>query len=186
MDKKQYICPVCKSVFFKRVYKKAQAVYCSQDCAYKGRTMGFTKRVIKTPYNCKRKQPRICLVCQCEYEYHKSTQKYCSRACFEVAHKHNMSGEKNPAYKNGESREKRSWRGSDWETIRVEVYERDNYTCQDCGKKCVAKNNSTKDNTDKIIQCHHIENYKIKQNNNKTNLITLCLSCHSKRHLNNG
>jgi len=179
---KKYICPVCKKVFYKKVYKKVQAVYCSQKCAYKGRSLGFTKRTIKNPYNCKRKQPRNCLICQKEFIYKKKTQRYCSRKCFEIAHKQNMIGKKNPAYKNGSSYKKRSYRGDDWETLRNEVYKRDNYICQECGIKCIGKKDATKENSDKIIQCHHIENYKINKNNNKSNLITLCLKCHLKRH----
>lgn len=45
-----HICPVCSNEFFKKVRKKVQAVYCSPECAYKGRTLGITKRIIKTPY----------------------------------------------------------------------------------------------------------------------------------------
>ena len=183
MTKKcNHVCPVCGIKFHKVVYKKSQSVYCSQSCAYKGRTLGYTKRVITSPYNCKRKQPRQCLVCQGDYIYRKSTQKYCSRSCFEVAHRDNMLGKKNPAYKNGESRVKRSWRGDDWETLRHEVYIRDNYECQDCGVKCVSKKDCAKSNSGKIIQCHHIENYKVNKNNDKSNLVTLCLTCHMKRH----
>jgi hypothetical protein len=174
-----HICPVCQKKFSKKIYKERQAVYCSQDCAYKGRSLGFTKRNIKKPYNCKRKSNRICLICQNEYIYHKSTQKYCSRKCFEIAHKQNMAGIKNPSYVDGASYLKRGWRGNDWETIRKEIYKRDKYICQDCGVKCQSKRDYADSN--KLIQCHHIENYNGK-NNNSQNLITLCLKCHIKRH----
>jgi len=177
---KKYICPVCKKVFYKNVYKKCQAVYCSPECAYKGRTLGITKRRVKKPYNCYRKPKRICLICQKEYIYKHKKQKYCSRKCFEIAHKKNMLGKNNPAYKNGSSYKKRSFRGNDWETLRKEIYKRDNYICQDCGIKCQSKRDYK--NSDSIIQCHHIENYKKGHNNKKSNLITLCLKCHLKRH----
>ena len=39
-----------------------------------------------------------------------------------------------------------------------------------------------KSNSGKIVQCHHIENYKVNKNNDKSNLVTLCLTCHMKRH----
>ena len=177
----KYICPTCKKEFKKHVYKKSQAVYCSQKCAYMGRSLGYSKRIIKKPYNCRRKSPKICLVCQKEYIYRTKTQKYCSRGCFEIAHKQYMSGEKNPAYKNGESYNKRSYRGDDWETLRKEIYTRDGYICQDCGVRCLGKRDY-RQNSDRIIQCHHIENYKETHNNEKGNLITLCLKCHMKRH----
>lgn len=176
----KHICPVCRKEFEKKVYKKCQAVYCSQKCAYRGRSLGITKRKIKKPYNCYRKPKKICLTCNNKFIYKTKKQKYCSRKCFEVAHKQNMIGDKNPAYKNGSSYNKRCWRGNDWDTLRKEIYKRDNFICQDCGIKCVAK--MKKNNGYNIIQCHHIENYKIKKNNNKNNLITLCLMCHLKRH----
>jgi len=176
----KYICPVCKKEFEKRVYKKCHAIYCSQECSYKGRKLGYSKRIVKVPYNCKRKEPKICEICQKEFIYRTKKQKYCSRKCFEIAHKQNMAGSKNPAYKNGSSYNKRCFRGNDWETLRKEIYIRDNYICQDCGVKCESKKNYK--NSDNIIQCHHIENYKKGRNNNKNNLITLCLKCHLIRH----
>lgn len=91
-----------------------------------------------------------------------------------------MTGINNPAYKNGSSFLKPGWRGNDWETVRLEVYKRDKFTCKDCGTKCISKRDY-KQNTSRIIQCHHIKNYDGK-NNTKDNLITLCLSCHLKRH----
>ena len=176
----KYICPVCKKVFYKKVYKECQAIYCSQKCAYKGRSLGITKRNVLKPYNCFRKKPRICPICQKEYIYKKKTQKYCSRKCFEIAHKKDMLGKNNPAYKNGNSYNRRCYRGDDWETLRKEIYKRDNYICQDCRVKCQSKRDYK--NSNNIIQCHHIENYKKGQNNDKSNLITLCLKCHLKRH----
>jgi 5-methylcytosine-specific restriction endonuclease McrA len=62
--------------------------------------------------------------------------------------------------------------GIDWISIRKLAYERDNWTCQECGIKC--HGNGTKDK----IQCHHID-YNIK-NNILKNLVTLCASCHAK------
>ena len=56
-----------------------------------------------------------------------------------------------------------------WNEIRKQIYKRDNWVCQECGEKC---HNEIK------IQCHHID-YDI-NNNNLTNLITLCNSCHFK------
>jgi len=176
----KYICPVCKKEFIKKVYKKTQAVYCSQGCAYIGRKLGYTKRNVFKPYNCKRKKPRICPICQNEFIYNKSTQIYCGRKCFEISHKKRMVGKNNPAYKNGNSYNKKCWRGNDWETLRKEIYKRDEYTCQNCGIKCVSKNR--KNSGFNIIQCHHIESYKINKNNKKGNLITLCLRCHLKVH----
>ena len=178
----KFICPVCRKEFYKKVYKQCQSVYCSQECAYKGRTLGFTKRRIIKPYNCYRKQPIICPVCQNEFIARKYKQKYCSRHCFEISHKTTMSGKNNPAYKNGSSYDKRCWRGDDWDTTRQEIYKRDNYKCRDCGVDCISRRELSKTNSLRLIQCHHIENYKIKGDNSMSNLITLCLACHTERH----
>lgn len=59
-----------------------------------------------------------------------------------------------------------------WDTLRKEIYERDMWRCQECGVHCGTTPGKFK------IQCHHI-NYDIK-NNDKSNLITLCASCHCK------
>ena len=59
-----------------------------------------------------------------------------------------------------------------WIKLRNSIYKRDNYTCRECGKRC-----STQKNANRII-CHHID-YNI-NNNSKSNLITLCASCHTK------
>lgn len=182
MEEKIYFCPVCNKEFIKRDYKKCQAVYCSQKCAYKGRTLGFTKRRIQKPYNCKRKKPKKCIICGNEFIYRKKKQIYCSHRCFEINHKERMRGKNNPSYKNGNSYKKRSWRGNDWETLRLEIYKRDNYTCRLCGVKCISKKEANKLNSHKIIQCHHIKNWNKNKTNKKSVLATLCLDCHLKVH----
>lgn len=63
----------------------------------------------------------------------------------------------------------------DWVKVRREIYERDNYRCQECGVKVVGK---TKKKGGDTIACHHIDYNKM--NNHKNNLITLCFHCHAK------
>lgn len=55
---------------------------------------------------------------------------------------------------------------------RHEVFERDDYTCQDCGKRGVK------------LQAHHIKKWAIypKERYNVNNGITLCVKCHKLRH----
>ena len=60
----------------------------------------------------------------------------------------------------------------EWHKIRKKIYERDNRTCQICGKHC-----------HNDIQCHHIVPYRITQDNSEGNLITLCRSCHRKEEI---
>ena len=64
--------------------------------------------------------------------------------------------------------------GENWIEIRKIIYERDNWTCQICGVKCGTKRNGER------IQCHHIDCDRL--NNDSSNLVTLCASCHIKIH----
>jgi 5-methylcytosine-specific restriction endonuclease McrA len=177
ISKESKTCPVCNKNFV--VNKSNAKRFCSPECAYKARAIGLVNRNITKPYNCVRKQTRLCIICNTEYVYKKITQKYCSHKCCDI-HKETLSlGENNPAWVNGNSYKKRSYRGNEWGTIRLEVYKRDLFTCQICGVKCVGKKDKE---TDRTIQCHHIENYKISKNNNMSNLITVCLKCHLQLH----
>ena len=74
-----------------------------------------------------------------------------------------------------------AWRGGksfepytiDWtETLRRSIRERDNYTCQLCGKL----------QSDRAFSIHHIDYNK--RNCNPENLITLCIDCHPKTNFN--
>jgi|GEM_PF-2637649 len=59
---------------------------------------------------------------------------------------------------------------------RLRCLERDTFTCQDCG---------VQDFSDTILNVHHIDGNgrgKEKPNNDLSNLVTLCVSCHSIRH----
>jgi len=61
-----------------------------------------------------------------------------------------------------------------WRRFRKMVLERDNYTCQNCGKT----------NKETILQIHHIKPVKDYPNLFYTlnNVITLCVNCHKNIH----
>ena len=63
-----------------------------------------------------------------------------------------------------------------WHEIRKKIYERDLWTCQECNIKCHGRGTKNK------IQCHHIDFDPL--NNESSNLITLCASCHMKTNFN--
>ena len=77
--------------------------------------------------------------------------------------------EQQPRYKDGRSFK----RGRDWEKQKNKCYKRDKYACVDCGRK---------QSDGWTIQCHHLVDYDKTQDNRLSNLITICIGCHAKRH----
>ena len=57
----------------------------------------------------------------------------------------------------------------EWKTKRIQVKERDNHSCQNCG--------STKD-----LHVHHMSGYNLIPNEPISCLITLCNVCHKSEH----
>jgi hypothetical protein len=55
-----------------------------------------------------------------------------------------------------------------WNYIRKKVYERDNYTCQECGV------------IDVRLEAHHIIPFRIVKCHSLDNLVTLCKKCHMR------
>jgi len=86
-------------------------------------------------------------------------RQFCSVECFRLTAKK-------------EGKEKRR-RGQAWEKMRLLALKRDNYTCQECGKK------------DGRIQVHHMDGssaFGEDANNKLENLVTLCSRCHRQCH----
>ena len=83
-------------------------------------------------------------------------------------------GRTSPFIKNGKEY------SPEWHIIRLKVYRRDRWVCQECGCKCV--DGRDKRSNEYLIQCHHID-YDTK-NNKDNNLITLCVRCHAKTNYN--
>jgi 5-methylcytosine-specific restriction enzyme A len=79
-------------------------------------------------------------------------------------------GERHWNWKGGSSYKNRRIDNPEWIIIRKNVYERDNWICQKCGKHC----------KEKEIQCHHVIPYRICLHDKIDNLITLCVKCHAK------
>ena len=72
------------------------------------------------------------------------------------------------------SKNKRIGRGSDgipgWGSIRKEILERDRHRCRICGQ----------DNVETKLHVHHIDYDR--RHNETSNLVTLCMTCHSALH----
>lgn len=120
----------------------------------------------------------------------KGQNKYCCKACyFQSAQNKSKkpyiseirklaTGNKSPSWKGGITPTNLKIRNSknykDW---RQEVFLRDNYTCQDCGAKSRSGNYV-------FLHAHHICSFSEREDLrfNIDNGITLCKSCHYRRH----
>ena len=88
-----------------------------------------------------------------------------------------ISGEKSHCWKGGISKEEYT---TEWtETLRQSIRERDGFVCKVCGKK-----QSELIGMHKKLPVHHIDYNK--KNLDPKNLITLCISCHTKTGHNRG
>lgn len=59
-------------------------------------------------------------------------------------------------------------RGPGWEALAESIRERDGRSCQRCGAG----------ETDRRLDVHHVEPYRVARNNHPDNLVSLCASCH--------
>jgi len=81
-------------------------------------------------------------------------------------------------YKSSERQKK--WNSKEWQIVRKAVFERDNYTCQECGDRNYGgRGKSLK------LECHHKREWICfpELRMDLDNLITLCVKCHNKTKL---
>lgn len=155
----------CGQKYYRSPYhaQKFKKSYCSRDCSNKGKMV-----VVKTE--------KICEECSNKYLVYPSylrvrANRYCSVKCRGASITRLKSGENSPAWKGGISKESRRIRASkrfkDW---RNEVFERDNYTCQDCGVR------------GGYLEPHHIKPFAYfpELRFELSNGQTLCNICHKK------
>lgn len=92
-----------------------------------------------------------------------------------------MTGPNSPNWKGGvKSESARRLDHADWRRLRKVVYERDAWTCQECGARCL--NTSDSRSKPKLkIQAHHILPRRYGGTDALENLVTLCMSCHHSR-----
>lgn len=185
-------CAVCGTPFTRSPsHRKSKHGYdfCSRACHYKGRGLGFVKRVVTAPYvyteeskarmreaSSKPKgqrafHPTVCLKCGKIFDdpndgrTRKSGMTFCSLKCCNTY----RSGESNPAWRGGHS----EYYGPSWRRLRREARVRDDYTCRRCAK--VMK-------TGRAPDVHHIQPVGSFPNpeeaNTLGNLVSLCHPCH--------
>lgn len=132
-----------------------------------------------------------CLVCNKEfwrkpYAIKKGQNKFCSKACYfeyqkgktkNMGFRPHVVGNNNPNWKGGKtplnakirySKEYKIWRDS--------IYERDNWTCQECGAR-------SKEGNVVYLQAHHIKPFALfpELRFHLDNGVTLCRKCHAKK-----
>lgn len=158
-------CPTCKKDFY--CPPSSKRIYCSRNC----RSISQYKQVA--------------LFCQfCGKGYSRSLSQikwrgssFCSNKCKGQSITLTQAGKLNHQWKGGISPENHRLRaGQKWREWRKAVFERDNYTCMDCGKRSSVGQSIA-------LHPHHIKSFSqypdlhFEVNNG----ITLCVNCH-KRH----
>lgn len=188
-------CLVCEQDF--RPFEQSQ-MYCSRECYNKGRGKHRNNtRVLKTCETCgsefavklyraetakhcsrqcwsNRNPPSylVCNYCGKDFRSYDRNAIFCSRKCKYLAARE-KTGKKAPRYIDGKSLLRQRGRDSrDLKRWRKAVYDRDNYTCQHCGKSGV------------LLNAHHIKSYAAYPESrfDVNNGISLCIPCHEKVH----
>jgi len=170
--KEKRICGVCGEPFI-RSYKK-RGKYCSEVCAFKSRH----NRIVKPCAWCGKPVEKVA--------YYKDRDHFfCDSNCYLQWRPENWtpaSGENHPFY-GKRNEETPNWKGGlsfepyglDFDNdLKADVRLRDGYICQICGKR----------EDEEKLHCHHIDYDKL--NNDESNLISLCRSCHCKTNGNRG
>ena len=115
-----------------------------------------------------------CAVCGAEKEvYPNRAEKYEKHYC--LNHRPTAKGENSPNWKDNS----RQYEGPNWSEQREKALKRDFYKCQSCG----LANDTHREKWDQSLHVHHIIprsefDHDDPQQNELTNLITLCRNCH--------
>ena len=167
-------CNICGKMFKRKPSKiiNRKHHFCSKKCNmvwlkknnYKGgkkesKCSYCSKKIVQYPYQIKRAKLHFCNG-QCQGKF------------FVTLYKGLYKGENSPSWQGGKSFEPY---GLDFnKKLKGQIRKRDNYTCQECYQ--------TEKDLGYILRIHHIDYNK--KNNNPTNLIGLCKSCHAQTNFN--
>lgn len=158
-EKSRYCSNVCKRQFLRKRHDITCArcekvfppgsgkIYCSRKCMIRPRPI------------------HICEQCGNEFMVGHINQpgRFCSKDCKDIF----QNGPQNPNFK-GAPAIKYGW---DWWQIRQQVIERDQATCQKCGKRNLVRRD---------LNVHHIIPFRICRSHDPDNLVVLCDSCHGR------
>lgn len=170
-----FTCQWCNTNFEDWTYR--QPKFCSNQCRseYGAQQPRPSKQKPETM-----KVDRVCEICGEHFTSNiyqitlRGGGKYCSRACKYKARIEQFSGENNPNYKGGVTKDKQYFRGNNWDRQRRQAIKRDNRECQVCGSR---------GNVFNRVGVHHIKPYRLfdgdfESANQLSNLITLCRTHH--------
>ena len=172
-------CPQCHSTFVEQERgQKYCSVTCRDDarrrygiCAFCGKVAPMFGDRKYCSWECFQRQVQSqrkrCEVCGEIVKI--GRRKYCSYRCMGRAYRSRYAGVNNPNYR---GRPAPNY-GPDWDSIRHQVFARDQWKCAMCGIKG-------------YFECHHIDSIRLfldhRFANLEQNLITLCKRCHNHAH----
>lgn len=149
--------------------------YCSTECMSKWRSENITGD--KSPFWKNASKVVTCSNCGDSVETFRSRLDtkdhfFCDRDCYAEWQSHNLNRENHPNWKGGGP----LYYGENWLSQREKALQRDDYTCQDCGK--------TQEEIGREPDVHHkvpLRKFDSPEDANELkNLISLCRSCHNK------
>lgn len=171
----ELICKECNAKFIVHILRKESAKFCNIKC-YANWASKNRRGENHPNFNINSKIRVICKYCKQEYniyKYKKNRSNFCSVKCLHNWQSEFMVKKKRYNYKGGYSkRRKEGYFLQKYRNWRSSVFERDMYTCQECGKMGC------------YIEAHHIFSWKDypELRFNLDNGKTLCLQCHKQKH----
>lgn len=179
--KKEQECEWCGETYMAWPYEIENGRrFCGRECSDKAQAE------VKGPkhprYKPEKHKTFQCKNCGDEFRRYapKNDCEYCTEECYREAAKDLFAGKKNPVWRGGWTH----YYGANWDEQREKALERDNHTCQDCGKHA--------DDMPRSPDVHHKkrlgwfkEEYDEprwwQEGNKVENLVTLCPKCHKVR-----
>jgi len=164
---KCYNCSKSIYRYFSRL-KKGKKYFCSLNCRYKSQRI-YQKELSKHLY---KRIKKVCQFCGKDFiveNYRRNTAQFCSKKCRGKS----FVGKKAPNWQGGKSSKNRLIRQSEKMKLwRLTIFERDEFTCQKCGKR-----------GGKLV-AHHIKPFSKypKLRFSISNGITFCKKCHDRLH----
>jgi len=176
-DKIKIICQGCQKEFEVHPYNKISAKYCSRNCYYKNhykfvsselRKKIYGRLGLKRSIETRLKISQVAKEGKIGFKHHKVPKWNIER---KKEFSKNQIGEKNPNWRGGVTPQRiKLWHSEQYKSWRRTVFIRDEFTCQQCGKKHI------------YITAHHIKPQVLYPDLifDLSNGITLCIDCHKK------